>query len=517
MKRAGVHLWGLGGAAIGLVALMAGCRSVPPAPAPPAALLAPPGLAIEVSSYAGTCVGGPLVDKGPDDVQADPRQVLPLVVELWATRAVPSSLADQPLAEHIEAVLVDEEASALGATARLFTGARLVLDGGADEARGELKSAEASEALRLYHGDELVSAGMTFRLRASRQERVPDPDNFLGEYPRHPPFEKAVELAFECQGERFGWLAGLSSAVLPSASEGPLTPEEARYRPGGPRARHERIVPDTSPVPGSRAMLFLPSPFDSEASGRGLALFFELGEAAGDEASPEELAKLGTRLATSLGRVADEQKRLAREVRAAGLDAGGRVRESAERTIAQLPGLIDAGVDLRPALVFLSGALEAPLARELVLVLDASALVRVTSELVAASKQDSAKAPFDPRWSLEAAAWRELARALSAGDERPPELRKAFEGIALAAAGQLGGFPTLIEDALASSARLEDFEARLVSENLIFLEDSSPAARVRALAWLKRRHAAPRGYDPLAPRKERAAMLEAANTKEQGQ
>jgi hypothetical protein len=53
-------------------------------------------------------------------------------------------------------------------------------------------------------------------------------------------------------------------------------------------------------------------------------------------------------------------------------------------------------------------------------------------------------------------------------------------------------------------------DARLVSENLIYLEDSSPSARVRANDWLAARGRAPAGFDPLGPPRQRREALERA-------
>jgi hypothetical protein len=48
------------------------------------------------------------------------------------------------------------------------------------------------------------------------------------------------------------------------------------------------------------------------------------------------------------------------------------------------------------------------------------------------------------------------------------------------------------------------------AENLVALEDSSPAARVRAFDWLAARAKAPRDFDPLGPAGQRRAALDKA-------
>jgi hypothetical protein len=44
----------------------------------------------------------------------------------------------------------------------------------------------------------------------------------------------------------------------------------------------------------------------------------------------------------------------------------------------------------------------------------------------------------------------------------------------------------------------------------VYLEDASPAARVRAYDWLNGKNLAPAGYDPLGSNKDRRAALDKA-------
>ena len=59
-------------------------------------------------------------------------------------------------------------------------------------------------------------------------------------------------------------------------------------------------------------------------------------------------------------------------------------------------------------------------------------------------------------------------------------------------------------------ANVSGFFQQSEDENLIALEDSAPAARVRAYDYLAARGKALPGYDPLAPAKARRAALEKA-------
>jgi len=55
-------------------------------------------------------------------------------------------------------------------------------------------------------------------------------------------------------------------------------------------------------------------------------------------------------------------------------------------------------------------------------------------------------------------------------------------------------------------------DARVIAENLIYLEDASPASRVRAYDWLQSRGRAPAGFDPLGTPRERRDALEKARS-----
>jgi hypothetical protein len=90
------------------------------------------------------------------------------------------------------------------------------------------------------------------------------------------------------------------------------------------------------------------------------------------------------------------------------------------------------------------------------------------------------------------------------------KLAPGLQTILLVHAGQAGAQAASLEDALRGSDGLETLRERIVEENLAALEDSSPAARVRAVDWLSSRGRVPEGYDPLAPARERRAALEKA-------
>lgn len=162
----------------------------------------------------------------------------------------------------------------------------------------------------------------------------------------------------------------------------------------------------------------------------------------------------------------------------------------------------------RPALLFLADEAGAPLVAELALVADAETLADCLLSLrqhLASVAPDSIDAG-QLGWQLESAAWRWLA-GLAGDEEREHAPPLELAGLLLREAGEAGRYPDLLLDAVEASADLATLRARLTRENLIFLEDADPAARVRAYDWLEARGAAPEGFDPLGPADARRAAL----------
>ncbi len=108
-------------------------------------------------------------------------------------------------------------------------------------------------------------------------------------------------------------------------------------------------------------------------------------------------------------------------------------------------------------------------------------------------------------WIVERVTLETLA-ALLAEKKLPLEL----EAVLVRHAGEAGRNPASLAELLKGAKGLGDLRSGIARENLIALEDASPAARVRAFDWLSARGTAPAGFDPLASTKERRLALEKA-------
>jgi hypothetical protein len=76
--------------------------------------------------------------------------------------------------------------------------------------------------------------------------------------------------------------------------------------------------------------------------------------------------------------------------------------------------------------------------------------------------------------------------------------------------GEPGRHSASVDAIMRAATGERDLVRRLIAENYIFLEDSSPASRVRAFQWLGSHNVAPAGFDPLAPPRQRRIALDKA-------
>ncbi len=93
-----------------------------------------------------------------------------------------------------------------------------------------------------------------------------------------------------------------------------------------------------------------------------------------------------------------------------------------------------------------------------------------------------------------------------AGEPAPAE----WIGVLVRHAGELGRDPESFEALVHEATSLEDLHTRITTENHYFLEDVSPAARIRAFDWLTMRGVDLGGFDPLGSPAERRAALRRA-------
>lgn len=210
------------------------------------------------------------------------------------------------------------------------------------------------------------------------------------------------------------------------------------------------------------------------------------------QASPQALAAcIESALAAENGALA----------RTTWIDSGEARRREIESALRALSAL----ERRRAALLFLATQARAELCGDLALSASdevlASFAERLAQELPELSELARDGATLG--WTLERGAARFLA-ARAAEQPLEPELSAAV----LRRTGELGRSPAALAEVASRATSLAEFSASLATENRVLLEDSHPAARVRAYDWLAARGLAPKGYDPLGSVEERRAALE---------
>jgi len=151
----------------------------------------------------------------------------------------------------------------------------------------------------------------------------------------------------------------------------------------------------------------------------------------------------------------------------------------------------------RPALLALVTPMQQTRAIDVLVVADERALIDVTAPMTAAD----ADAP-DAGWQLERGLWRGLLPRLER-DALTPALRATVTRHL----GALGSDPAALSLLLQTCDDDASFEAGILEENLIALEDRSAAARTTAHTFLQRAGRAVAGYDPMGAREDRRAAV----------
>ncbi len=157
----------------------------------------------------------------------------------------------------------------------------------------------------------------------------------------------------------------------------------------------------------------------------------------------------------------------------------------------------------RGALIYLSQQTESSLVENIALSGTQSVLESLSNTVMKEYSSGLYKDIQTLGWMLERSAYKVLVEMLSS-DKTVPEL----EAILVRHMGEVGRHISSLEELVAASTGREDLENRLINENLIYLEDMSPASRTRAFEWLAAINKAPDGYNPLASLKERRDVLD---------
>jgi hypothetical protein len=253
----------------------------------------------------------------------------------------------------------------------------------------------------------------------------------------------------------------------------------------------ETAVFDLESTQQTSTLLVVPFRFQSSPA-RALAILVHISPATND---PEHLAAT-TQCIDALARSTTTQPAI----------GTGRASDWAAVTSAIQSLTINKG--RRESLAFLAAQTGGSICEDLAMEADDATLEQLVAKIQSSVSDDPNTEP-NVGWILDHAALTMLAKLATDsanGTKVPGELLAILTNHT----GEVGRHPSSLDELLKGLNTRKDLDNRLLAQNLIYLEDSSPASRVRAYDWLSARHLAPEGYDPLASGKARRLALEKA-------
>ncbi len=173
-----------------------------------------------------------------------------------------------------------------------------------------------------------------------------------------------------------------------------------------------------------------------------------------------------------------------------------------------LSALAEAGEEPRGALAYLAGESGAGLTESVVLVASPTLLQQIARTVSEQSAGLQKRDRANVAWLLDRTT---IAAVSAAENDVANPLSPAVYGALASWGGEVGRQLDALKSLVGQSNSSADLQNRLTAENYIYLEDGSPAVRVRAYDWLNQRGLAPAGFDPLARGRERRLALEKAN------
>lgn len=500
----------------GLVgAILAGCRSAPPPlPGP----LAPAKVRLSLDHFAGSALSGP---------RAASLDAPSLEGSLWAQARVYAvefvpGARNAPAASRARLLTAWRGDLPIVPVATLTAGALIdEMNESPDSTAGEaaldaaLESSGFGRLVRLGSRDGPLVPGTTLSLAIAAPEGVAgsavaagDPvSSALGEersvkllisWPRSAEGSSPTEVAAATPGEPGALEVGVEvTAPAPAA----LTSEESPSAPPGASRSTQRELLLLEPRSASRRKALLVavrSPFEGGEEA-GWAFVVQVDSAASVEGEEKE-ARART-LESCVVRLLQPAQREPR-----GLED----REG----VAPFEGLLERlklSFQRRQTLLYLATSRGASAAADAALVAHDETLESIASRLMAAVSAAPADSFLLPggalreQWLLERATLETFQEMLEK-QTAPPEV----EAVLLRQLGEVGRSAPLLGALCRDAADSADFAHKVRDENLLLLEDPSPASRVRALRWLLEKGVAPKGFDPLASSRDRRKALDAA-------
>lgn len=409
-----------------------------------------PRIVVDSSAYSGSAIGAPTTRP------VDPDQGWMVRTTLLALTEDPG-LVLQPLSARGRLFAQPAQGEPILATPQLLRRARIGDDEAARTWFSALQDPAAKRTVGVTESFATLAEGSTLRTSVSLRDRL-------------------VEWRLHRSGTDTLDLLVLAKGMLESADAPPALAQES-------------VLVDAMSLDVNHPIVVV-LPVDFEKTGvKSLAARFDFSLPSSDERFVEAAGRTREMLDRSSGMVAGLPT---------GLPTGPDAWSGYERALAR------ADTNRRASLSFVAMQTGAPIANDLVLVAGDEVLDEISRRLLETMPQ----LQRDPKllgWQMDSIALQICAERAEKGT-----LSREMMSVLVIHAGEAGRNVGSIGSLLKNVRTRSDLVTRLTVENMIYLEDSSPGARVRAYDWLAARGKAPPGYDPLGPFQQRREALERA-------
>lgn len=452
-----------------LIAILGGCQQAPPP------FSAPP-MTLHVDHFVGTPLSGPTA--GPIPV-LQPAQTMIVTATFTALEHSP-----KPVFESLGARARLISSAAAGkpmlATSQLGEEVQLLQIANAQDAISKLNSAGCGQTAPIKSLSGVVGPGITADFRVF--EPVIITDSSTGESSL-----RQVGIQLSQSADKGPMELAIALQDFAAASQTSI----------GNVLDSEQAIVDLTAATTDGLCLVIPFHFDGTTTG---AIAIELGlKPIGSDSDSQQILK-------------NSQENLSQSIEAVakrpGLSAGSADEWS---SLVAAAASLQIPASRRVAMVYLADRTDASLCLDLAMIADDDLLAQLAQSIQTGLSQDSEHQTSQAvGWVMNRSALEILSQLLEAGESANPKEKLTEEENACLTtyAGEAGRHSSSMEGILRGVASQADLDNRLLAENMIYLEDSSPASRVRAFDWLKARGNAPTGYDPLGSAKDRRNALE---------
>ena len=420
--------------------------------------LQPPAVIVSQTVFSGSPLSGPTAS----EVKTDSVPQVIASVQLLALRDFDST-SGKPIGASARLISANRGGATLQPTTSIIAGARVLTDAGAAERFSKLGDEQQVRSVPLPRLERrAILAG------ATTLNRVVLPEHRLLELSIYRPIDGAS--------------ASVALTVVEAAND------------SKPMLRETAILDAIDLANQTQLLLVLPRTFEDSAA-KAIAVYLEL-QVSGSNADYAPLLATAQEDLKQSSEIARSQPTTA---------TMGSAASSGDQSSLEA---IKYPARRRAALVYLSGETGAGWCEDFSLVADDANLEKLAAKINENLTPHTGQQRDLLGWVLDRSTLLLLSELAS---DTKNKIAPELSAVLTRHAGEAGRHDSSMEQIVKNLQSKADLENRIIAENFIYLEDNSPAARVRAYDFLKAKGKAPKGFDPLGPARERRAALEKAN------